>query len=501
MTDDPRPDDAAAEATATAEEEPQGPKKLTQTVEANDIGPCKKHVKVTVDRAAIDERLHDKFNELVKTSFVAGFRPGKAPAKLVQKRYHNEVSDQVKTEVLLASLEQLAEEADIAPLSAPNIDPGKIELPKEGPFVYEFDVEVRPSFDLPEYKGLKLKRPIYNFTDADLEREMTRLLRSYGQLIPKENGTVAEGDVVTSDLAFTYEGKPISEAKEIQIRVEKQLAIRDGLGRDFGAKVSGAKTGEKRVVDVELSSQAANPELRGKIVQMTMDIKDIKTSRLPELTEEFLDQFGVKTPEALRELVKVALDRKLEHTQRQWARQQVTQHIAAASTWDLPQDLLVRQARKALARRVMEMRSDGMSDEDIQARQRVLQQNILQSTALALKEHFVLQKIAEVEKIEVSDEDLEAEIERMADQSGESARRVRAQLEREDMLDAVAAEMIERKVLDVILETATYEDVPVGDDLQQENVSTAEVQTVPGEMRDMDAEAAASAAAEAQPPA
>src|SRR5205814_4952595 len=142
-------------------------------------------------------------------------------------------------------------------------------------------------------------------------------------------------------------------------------------------------------------------------------------------------------------------------------------------TWELPQDLLIRQARNALHRKVMEMRADGIEEDEIRSQTRLMEQNILRSTELGLKEHFVLQKIAETEKIQVNDDDLDAEIERMADQANESPRRVKARLEKEDMLDALAAEMMERQALDLILESATYEDVPVGADLQSA-VSTVE---------------------------
>src|SRR5438270_12059962 len=161
MTDEPRTDQPATEDAATATAPPEGeekkPEKLHQSVELRDVGPCKKHIKVTVDRGDINARLGEKFSELVADANVAGFRPGKAPRKLVERRFQKDVGDQVKTEVLLASLEQLAEDHDVAPLSAPNIDPVHIELPPEGPFIYEFEVEVRPQFDLPNYKGLKLK--------------------------------------------------------------------------------------------------------------------------------------------------------------------------------------------------------------------------------------------------------------------------------------------------------------------------------------------------------
>src|SRR5207302_6398269 len=114
-----------------------------------------------------------------------------------------------------------------------------------------------------------------------------------------------------------------------------------------------------------------------------------------------------------------ALERNLEHEQRRQARLQVLEHITAATKWELPQDLLQRQFRRARSRRIMEMRGDGLSEQDIANQLRLMEQDIYTSTALALKEHFVLQKIAEVEKIEVDEKDLDDEIERIADQSGE----------------------------------------------------------------------------------
>jgi len=162
--------------------------KLKQVIEIRDVGPCKKHVKVTVERAQIDERLDEKYTEIVRSDQpqVRGFRPGKAPRKLIEKQYHDSVTEEVKTQVLMASLEQLADEQVVAPLSPPDLNPHAIKIPDEGPFIYEFEIEVRPEFDLPDYKGLRLRRPIHTFSDAEVETEQKRLLEPYGQLVPKE---------------------------------------------------------------------------------------------------------------------------------------------------------------------------------------------------------------------------------------------------------------------------------------------------------------------------
>jgi trigger factor len=484
MTDEPRPE---AEGTAAATTEEPAPVKLHQSVEIKDVGPCKKYIKVTVERQDIDDRFGEKFSELVADANVDGFRPGKAPRKIVERRFHREVGEQVKTEVLLASLEQLAEDHDVAPLSPPNIDPSKIEMPKEGPLVYEFEVEVRPQFDLPNYKGLKLRRPVHTFTPDEIISEERRLLTPYGQVVPKPAGKADIGDILTAEVTTRDGARVISTIAETQFRVDKKLAFKDAVAPRFAEQVKGADAGDKRVVDIEVSTGASDESLRGKTVKATFDIRDVKTLRLPELTHDFLHRFGVHSPDELRELVEVLLKRRLEYNQRQAARDQVMQHINAASTWELPKDLLMRQAKKAIARRIMEMRADGIAEEEIAQRQRLLQQDVLQSTALALKEHFVLQKIAEVEKLDIDEDDVNAEIERMAAQSDESPRKVRARLEKDDLMDALGAEMIERKALDLILDAAEYEDVALSAE-DAPAVSTVEQQTVPGEMHDPAAE-------------
>jgi trigger factor len=493
MTDEIRPDEGATavenppEGTDTPAED--GPKKLRQDVTMKDIGPCKKHIRVVVNQEDIQGRMKDHFDKLSHDSSLTGFRPGKAPRRLIEKRFFKDVAQQVKGEVLLASLEQLGEDHEVAPLSPPQIDPTKIELPKDGPLVYEFEVEVRPEFDLPEYKGLKLKRPVKTFTDEDVAETRRRLLADQGQIVPKEGGTVEIGDLVVADMHVKDGDKEVGKLEETTLRVERQLAFKDGIAKKFGEQISGAKAGDTRTIDVQLS-QAAAGGLGGKLLHATLTVKDVKTVRLPELTEEYCEEnFGVRSAEAFDELLRAALERNLAHEQRRAARMQVMEAINAAAKWDLPEDLLRRQASRAMSRRIMEMRADGIPEAEIAKRRRVLEQDILQMTAMTLKEHFVLQKIAEKEKIDVNDDDITAEIERMADQSDESPRKVRARLEKEDMMEALMAEMIERMALDLILDSAQYEDVPLDAEAAgADQISTVEVQAVEGHMTDPTAE-------------
>jgi len=472
MADDTTPAEGAPPTeTAVAEGE-----QLVQTVEVSDVGPCKKHIKVTVQREQIDARFDEKYTELVKsdTSQVNGFRPGKAPRKVIERRFKSAVEEQVRTEVLMASLEQLATENQISPLAPPSLDPTKLEIPAAGPFIYEFDVEVRPEFELASYKGITLKRFVKTFTPEEIRVQERRLLEPDGQLVPKEGKDVrvAMEDYIIADVTILDGDKELNKLQEVRVRVEKQLALADGVADNFGKVLTGAKAGDERSVEIKIAESIDNPELRGKVVTAKFLIKDIKFVRLPELTPELLSQFGVRNEEQFQELIAAHLERRLEYINRQSYRKQVLNQVADASKWELPQDLLVRQSKQAMARRVMEMRSSGMSDEEIIGRRRKLEQDVIVSTANALREHFVLQKIAEVEKIEIEEADIDAEIERIAERSDESPRKVRARMEKEELIEALATELLERQALDLVLQNAVYEDVELKDKDEEGEVAT-----------------------------
>jgi trigger factor len=313
---------------------------------------------------------------------------------------------------------------------------------------------------------------------------MRRLLEPQGSLVPKEgaDARVEPNDIIVCDLVTRDGDRELNKATEIRVRVEKRLALSDGVAEGFAGQVVGARIGDTREVDIKLAESVADQALKGKTVTGQFTIKDIKVIRLPEVTPDLLEKYGVRTEGQLQELIATSLERNLEYQQRQFARQQILQQVAEKVKWDLPRDLLIRQATRILQRRVMEMRSAGMTENQIEARMTVQRQNVMQSTAAALMEHFVLQKIAETEKIEIADADIDGEIERIAAQSGENPRRVKARMEREELIEALATELLERKALDVVLNNAVYEEFEIKPGQEEGEVATLEAQAVPGEM-------------------
>ncbi len=447
--------------------------KLGMTVEITDAGPCKKHIKVSIPRSEIELQYSESLETLRREAVVPGFRPGRAPRQLVVKRFRKQVSDQVKSKLLMSSLEQLDQDYQLEPITQPQLDVAAIELPENGPMNYEMDVEVRPQFDLPTYKGLSLKRPVRSFSDSDIETHLRIHLERHGQIVPKLSGGAENGDYLTADLVFHgADGRVLSEVKETQLRLEPELRLQDGSIPHLGATLAGTKPGETRQVEAKMGTSARDPRLRGATLPVTIRVHDLKQMRLPEINEAFLNSIGFDSLESLREAVHDALNRRLQSHQRQALRRQILDLLLRQAPFELPADLVSREEANTVRRLVRELRQEGMSDEEIRAREAEIKANAHETTLQSLKEFLLLAKIAEAEQIKPEESDVAVELEAIAERSGESIRRVRARLEKEGMADDLTTQILERKVLDFILASSTIEDVVVATDETEGRVET-----------------------------
>jgi trigger factor len=454
-------DDSAVAVEEEAEEsEESKDEPLHLDVQVASPSACERHVTVTIAREDIERYFDDAFSEMMPTAAVPGFRAGRAPRKVVEHRFRDEVSDQVKSALLLDSLEQISEEQRFTAISEPDFDLEAVEVPKEGPMTFEFKIEVRPEFDMPKWKGLKLNRPVREFSDADIDEQLEQMLARYGQLVPVE-GEAAEGDYISANITSTHDGKQLAHESEAVLRIRPTLSFRDAKLEGFAKLMKGVREGDKRTAEVTLSKDSPNADMRGKQVELEFEVLGVKKLKLPELTEEFLQEIGNFATEAeLRDAIRKNLERQMEYQQQRIARGQISSLLTKSADWELPKGLLQRQSAREVERAVMELRRSGFSEAEIRARENQLRQNSTASTANALKEHFILERIAEEEKLDVEEGDYDKEIFLIAAQSGESPRRVRAQLEKRGLMDVLRNQIIERKVLELVQSEAKFNDEP-----------------------------------------
>jgi len=461
---------STAEQNQGAEGDGQEKRKLDLDVQISDVGPCKKHLKIAIAHSEIERQFSESLGTMKREAVVPGFRPGRAPRQLVEKRFRKEVAGQVKSTLLMAALEQLDEDYKLNPITQPNLDIETIELPDEGPMRFEMDVEVRPDFPLPAYKALTVKRPVKAISEADVDAQLKSFLERYAQLVPKLEGGAEQGDFVTADLRFHLDGQTLNEAKEVQFRLQPELRFQDGSVPDLAGALAGVKPGESRETDAKIGSGSPDPNLRGKTIRVTFEVQDLKSLRLPEVNAAFLNSIGFDSEEDLRKALHEVLERRLAAQQRQAIRRDVLASLTAATPFDLPADLVSRQEKSTLRRLVLDLKQEGLGEAEIRAREAEIRANAHESTQRSLKEFFILAKIAEAEGITVEDSDLEDEIEMIALRSEESPRRVRARVEKEGLADALASQILERKTLDRILEFVNYEEVALEEQAQVETL-------------------------------
>ncbi len=441
-------------------EQEQEVQKLQLDLRAEARGACERHVTVTIPREDIDRYLDREYSELVRTAQVPGFRPGRAPRKLIEHRFRKQVSTQVKYALVADALQQIIGEKRLVAIGEPELEVDALELPNEGPFVFEFDVEVRPEFELPNWKGLKIRRPEREVLREDVEQALKRLLAERGTLAPVDS-PAQEGDYVTANLTFKHGERTIRVLRDQSFPIRDRLTFHDAEIVGLKSLLLGVRAGETRSAKATIASSAGDESLRGQMVDVEIEVLEVKKLELPEITPELLSELGGFELEAdLRDAVKESLEERVRYEQRKAAREQITELLTASADWELPPRLLARQSRRELERAVLDMQSAGFSDEEIKARVNFLRRNIEWSTARALKEHFILERIAEEEKIEADPDDYEEEIRRIAARLGEPPRRVRARLEKSESMDVLRNQIIERKVVDKILEHAQFEPVP-----------------------------------------
>ena len=363
---------------------------LNLKVDVKEVSACERHVTVTIPREDIDRYYQKQYDDLAPQAEVPGFRTGRAPRQLIENRFKPQVSDQVKGNLIMDSLAQIGDSQDYSAISEPDLDFELVNVPDEGDMTYEFDIEVRPEFDLPEWKGLKLERPEHEFSDADVEEHIGKLGTQFSDMVPVDEAVKAD-DFIVCDIVCTHDGKVVSEAKEQTIQVRPTLSLSDSTIEGFDKLVNGAKAEESKSIEVEVSEFSDNEELKGQKVNVEFNILDVKRIESKSIAE-VAEKLGIESEDELKNLVKESLEGQLQYTQREKIRDQISLNLTESADWELPPDLLRRQSKRELDRRVMELRSSGFGEDEIIARENNLRKNILERTERFLKEHFILEK-------------------------------------------------------------------------------------------------------------
>lgn len=431
-------------------------------VKTEDVGPLRKKLVITVPKERLDAKRNEAIEQLSDTVQVPGFRIGRAPRRLIEKRFGTELTDDVKSQMVLLGYEKAVEQSDLKVLGQPEFDRDKldaIELPEDGPMTFDIEVEVQPEFELPKLEGIEIKRPPAEISDADVEQALDRWRGNFAQ--PEAvDGPAEADDILSVDLTFEPEGGEKHEHTNTQVAVRPQ-AVEGVPLENLGDKLTGAKAGDTVTVEAEIPEGHPSEELRGKKAVFTFAVKGVRRIRLPELDDEFVSRFGFETVGEFRDFIRERLTAEAGQHQQGAMREQVYAYLIDNTELELPEGVLGRMKDRAIQRRANELMMRGIPRTEIEKHMDELSVTAGEEAVRELKSLFILQRVAEQFEVEVTENEVNALISQMAAQYGRRADSIRDDLEKRGGLMSLYQQIQEQKAVDVLLEKANVVDAPV----------------------------------------
>ncbi len=438
-------------------------------VRIESAGPASKKVIVEIPPDRISQKLEEQYKELRRHAAVPGFRVGHAPRKLIEKKFSDDVKEQVRGMLIRESYEQAVEKNKLQVIGEPEFDnPDAIKLPESGALSYSFQIEVQPEFELPDFSKLTVNKPKIEITEENVEQAMKNLREQQGTLVPIEDRGVEDGDYLTADVHVKVGDEVVAHQHDAQL-VSRSGRVAGIQIDDLAQQLAGAKVGETRTISLHAPEKHTNEKLRDKDVQVEFTIKDIKHLELAEINQAFLEDLGFENEQELRDALREQMVEKINDDVQTAMRTQVNNFLIQNVQMDLPSKLSDRQAERVIGRRAVDLMMRGMPREQVEGNIERLREGAQDAAIRDLKLFFILQKVATNANVDVSEAELNGRIAMLAAQRDMRPEKLKQQLSKENSLMNLYVQMREQKAIDRVLEQAKIEEVEIkpGEDAAQ----------------------------------
>ena len=424
-----------------------------------DISPTSKEIKVEIEtadvRAAYD-RVSDRYAQFAT---VPGFRPGHAPRSVVRSRFKDKIRAEVVQELVPQAVQDAINEHSLDVIGQPDVHLDNSEgLDKIGtePINVHVHVEVLPEVTLGDYKGLEATRRQRPVTDADVDRVIEGLREASASLQPVEDRGAEAGDTVT----VNFHGKFLEAPEEEEDITAEEVDVElngPGVQQEFTDNLLGVKADEEKTFTVDYPADFTSKGLAGKKVEYTAKVMAVRRKELPEADDEWAKSLGeeFESLKHLREKVLEDLQKRSEVESLNRVRGEVMKKLVEAHPFEVPQTLSEHQANNRLQEVVRDMIERGMDPRGQEINWEGVRDSMKAQAEFDVRGSMLLEKIAEQEAIEVTDEEIEAEINEIAASSRQTPEQVRVALTKQGGATSIADRLRNRKALDLILENAS----------------------------------------------
>jgi trigger factor len=430
-------------------------------IELKDLSETRKSLVVTLDKGEVDAEHKAVVAEIAKYARLPGFRPGHAPAALVVKRFAKDILDELKGKVTGKAYRGGIEKTKLDVVNVVKVEEGTIEPGLSAAIT--FTIDVQPPFELPEYVGLPVQVRPTEPADAEIDKLIESLRQERADFKVAER-PAQKGDFVKMAYEGSIDGKPIAEIvpeKQIYGKVpqtwEEVDAEQDGLIPGLGRQIAGLKAGDKKDVAVTFPAGFETaPELGGKAAVYAVDVQEVRERVLPALDAEFFKTQQVENLEALRLRLGQDLKRNKELENRRAQRMQVREALASRIEFALPESLIAAETQEVLRRFMEENLRRGVPEAEFEKNKKELYENARRAAVARVKQQILVEKVAEAEKIEVDERDIDGAIMREALRSNQRPDKVAKELSKDrDRLRSLKAAIVFDKALDFLVSKAT----------------------------------------------
>lgn len=430
-------------------------------VTVENLAPCKKLLRVEVDAKEVDAAFDSMLKEYQRGVELPGFRPGKAPKDMVARRYEKSIHDEVKKKLIPDSYRKALEEKKLDVVGYPDIE--EIQFGKGQPLQFAATVETAPEFELPEYKGLPVKRETTTVTEGDVDRAI-ELLRKQQLDFKTVERPAATGDVAVVNYTGNCDGKPIIEVapdatrlaaqKGFWIEIEPKAFI-----PGFADQLMGAKASEKRSVNVDFPADFVTPQLAGKKGVFEVEVVEIKEKVLPEADDAFAKSYGAESAAKLREGVRRDLENELSFKIDRSVRNQIADQLLRRVNFELPEAVVARETKNVVYELVRENQKRGVTMEMVEKQKDQIYSAANDNAKSRVKLDFVMQKIAEKEDIKVSQEEVALRIQNLAAMYNMPPEKFAKDLQKRNGIMEIYDQVAREKTFDLLKAQAKIEDV------------------------------------------
>jgi len=388
--------------------------------------------------------LIQKYQKLAR---IPGFRRGHVPASIIRQRFSEDLKSDVVEALVPRYFRKEADKQGLIPVSQPQVT--DLQLKDNEPLRFKASFEVMPEIKVEGYKELRAEKPEVTGTEEEVEQSLNGVREQHATFTSVEGRALADGDYAQVSL----DGKP-KDGEDKPVHMDEVLVEIAGKNTmpEFTENLRGASAGDERVFEVTYAQDATEQRLAGKTFTYTVKVQSIKQKTLPELDDQFATQLGeFKTLDEVRQRIREGMESERKHAAEHEAKDKLVAELVKRSEFEVPEALVDRQIDVRLERGLRALAAQGMKAEDIKKmdlnRLRVGQR---EQALQEVKASLVLDKIAEEEKIEVSDEEIDREIDALATQSKQTPEAIRARLTRDGALDRIRNRIRSEKTLDFL---------------------------------------------------